>query len=63
MTVGATDSAQLRAKGVQAYGLNIPTADTEGARMHGNDERVSLAAIGPFLEYVWTVVTDVAGAR
>lgn len=63
MTVGATDSAQLRAKGVQAYGLNVPTTDADGGRMHGNDERVSIKGLGTFLEYVWTVVTDVAGER
>ena len=63
MTVGATDSAQLRAKGVQAYGLNTLTSDADGARMHGNDERVSIKGLGTFLEYLWTVVTDVAGAK
>ncbi|MBI3879071.1 MAG: M20/M25/M40 family metallo-hydrolase [Verrucomicrobia bacterium] len=63
MTVGATDSAQLRAKGVQAYGLNVPTTDADGGRMHGNDERVSVKNLGTFLEYVWTVVTDVAGRK
>lgn len=63
MTVGATDSAQLRAKGVQAYGINTLVNDTDGARMHGNDERVNIAGLGKFLEYLWTVVTDVAGAK
>jgi acetylornithine deacetylase/succinyl-diaminopimelate desuccinylase-like protein len=63
MTVGATDSAQLRAKGVQAYGINTLVSDADGARMHGNDERVSIAGLGRFLEYLWTVVTDVAGAK
>jgi acetylornithine deacetylase/succinyl-diaminopimelate desuccinylase-like protein len=63
MTVGATDSAQLRAKGVQAYGLNVPTTDADGARMHGNDERVSVKSLGTFLEYLWAVVTEVAAAK
>ncbi|MBI5775187.1 MAG: M20/M25/M40 family metallo-hydrolase [Verrucomicrobia bacterium] len=63
MTVGATDSAQLRAKGVQSYGLNVPTSDADGGRMHGNDERVSIKGLGIFLEYLWTVVADVAAAR
>ncbi|KAB2659774.1 MAG: peptidase dimerization domain-containing protein [Verrucomicrobia bacterium] len=63
MSVGATDSAQLRAKGVQAYGLSVPATEADGARMHGNDERVSIRALGVFLEYLWTVVTDVAGTK
>jgi acetylornithine deacetylase/succinyl-diaminopimelate desuccinylase-like protein len=63
MTVGATDSAQLRAKGVQAYGINTLVSDADGARMHGNDERVNIAGLGKFLEYLWAVVTDVAGAK
>lgn len=63
MTVGATDSAQLRAKGVQAYGLNTLVSDADGARMHGNDERVNIAGLGRFLEYLWTVVIDVAGSK
>jgi acetylornithine deacetylase/succinyl-diaminopimelate desuccinylase-like protein len=63
MTVGATDSAQLRAKGVQAYGVNTLVSDVDGARMHGNDERVSIAGLEKFLEFLWAAVTDVAGAK
>jgi acetylornithine deacetylase/succinyl-diaminopimelate desuccinylase-like protein len=63
MTIGATDSAQLRAKGVQAYGINTLVSDADGARMHGHDERISIAGVGRFLEYLWAVVTDVAGAK
>jgi acetylornithine deacetylase/succinyl-diaminopimelate desuccinylase-like protein len=63
MTVGATDSAQLRAKGVQAYGVNTLVTDADGARMHGNDERVSVAGLEKFLEFLWAAVTDVAGAK
>jgi len=62
MQPGATDSAQLRAKGVQAYGLGTVLADEDGARIHGNDERVSVAGLRKFLEFVWWAVVDVAGA-
>ncbi|MGH9651418.1 MAG: M20/M25/M40 family metallo-hydrolase, partial [Terriglobales bacterium] len=44
MQTGATDSAQLRAKGVQAYDLSIPHSDEDVRRVHGNDERVSIEA-------------------
>ena len=61
MLTGATDSAQLRAKGVQAYGLGSVSGDGDSARIHGNDERVSVAGLRTFLEYLWTAVVDVAG--
>ena len=63
MQTGATDGAQLRAKGVQAYGIGIPMDDEDLHRMHGNDERVSLDALGRFTDYLYAVVTDAAGAR
>jgi acetylornithine deacetylase/succinyl-diaminopimelate desuccinylase-like protein len=63
MTAGATDSAQLRAKGVQVYGIGVVAAEEDAARLHGNDERISVAGLRPFLEFLWEVVTDVAGAK
>jgi acetylornithine deacetylase/succinyl-diaminopimelate desuccinylase-like protein len=63
MTTGATDSAQLRAKGVKAYGINVIADEADSALMHGNDERVSVQALRGFLEYLWLVVTDVAASK
>jgi acetylornithine deacetylase/succinyl-diaminopimelate desuccinylase-like protein len=63
MQTGATDSAQLRAKGVQAYGIGAPMDDDDLRRVHGNDERVSLNALGKFTDYLYAVVTDVAGSK
>jgi di/tripeptidase len=63
LPLGATDSAQLRAKGVQAYGVNTLVSDADGAKMHGNDERVSIAGLEKFLEFLWATVTDVAGDK
>jgi acetylornithine deacetylase/succinyl-diaminopimelate desuccinylase-like protein len=60
---GATDSAQLRAKGVQAYGIGTVMTDEDGSRIHGNDERVSLAGMRKFLEFVWWAVIEVAAAK
>lgn len=60
MQTGATDSAQLRAKGVQAYGIEVPFADEELHRMHGNDERVWLEAMDKFADYIYAAVTEVA---
>ena len=63
MLTGATDSAQLRAKGVQAYGIGSVTGDREVSGVHGNDERISVAGLGKFLEFVWSAVTDIAAAK
>jgi len=63
MQTGATDSAQLRAKGVQAYGIGIPESDVERKRVHGNDERISVEQFGKFVEYLWMVTTDIAAHK
>ena len=63
MLTGATDSAQLRAKGVQAYGLGSVAGDRERASVHGNDERISIDGLGKFVEFIYWAVVDVAGAR
>jgi acetylornithine deacetylase/succinyl-diaminopimelate desuccinylase-like protein len=62
MQTGATDSAQLRAKGVQAYGLSIPGTEEDSRRVHGNDERTSLESLGQFVEYLYFAVTGIAAA-
>ena len=60
MQTGATDSAYLRAKGVQAYGIGVPMDDDDLRRIHGNDERISLKAFGQFTNYLYAVVNEVA---
>ena len=63
MVTGATDSAELRAKGVQAYGIGAPTSDEDALRVHGNDERIRLEGVGKFVEYVYSAVVSVAEAH
>jgi acetylornithine deacetylase/succinyl-diaminopimelate desuccinylase-like protein len=63
MGTGATDSAQLRAKGVQAYGIGAPTSDDDALRVHGNDERIRMEGEGQFIEYLYTAVVDVAASK
>jgi acetylornithine deacetylase/succinyl-diaminopimelate desuccinylase-like protein len=63
MLTGATDSAQLRAKGVQAYGLGSVAGDRERASVHGNDERISVDGLGKFVEFMYWSVLEVAGSR
>jgi acetylornithine deacetylase/succinyl-diaminopimelate desuccinylase-like protein len=63
MLTGATDSAQLRAKGVQAYGLGSVAGETETTRVHGNDERLSISGLGQFLQFLYTAVLDIAATK
>jgi acetylornithine deacetylase/succinyl-diaminopimelate desuccinylase-like protein len=63
MLTGATDSAQLRVKGVQAYGLGSVASDRERGAVHGNDERLSVEGLGKFVQLMYNAVTDVAAAR
>lgn len=60
MVTGATDSAQLRAKGVQAYGLGNMATEEDRRRVHGNDERTSVEGLRQFVEFLWTAVNSVA---
>ncbi len=62
MSTGATDGAVLRAAGIPTYGiLPLPLEMEDELRMHGNDERVPLPALGWAAEYVYRVLLDVAG--
>ena len=63
MLTGATDSAQLRVKGVQAYGLGSVASDRERGAVHGNDERLSVEGLGKFVQLMYNAVIDVAAAR
>jgi acetylornithine deacetylase/succinyl-diaminopimelate desuccinylase-like protein len=63
MLTGATDSAQLRARGVQCYGLGSIATEEDANRIHGNDERLSISGLRTFLEFLHSVVMDVAAAK
>ena len=62
MLTGATDMAQLRAKGVKAYGISEPV-DEKDPSAHGNDERISIDALGKYVEYIYRTVVDVAATK
>jgi acetylornithine deacetylase/succinyl-diaminopimelate desuccinylase-like protein len=63
MQVGATDSAQLRARGVQAYDIGTVMSLEDQRRIHGNDERVEIAGFGKFVEFLYTATVELAGAK
>jgi acetylornithine deacetylase/succinyl-diaminopimelate desuccinylase-like protein len=59
-----TDSAQLRLHGVQAYGLvPFPLAQEDLRRMHGDDERIPLAAFNKGVDVLANIVAEFAVAK
>jgi len=63
MQVGATDSAQLRAKGVKAYDIGTVLSAEDLRRVHGNDERLQIAGFGKFVEFLYAATLEIAGAH
>ncbi len=63
MQVGATDSAQLRAKGVQAYDIGTVMSSDDLKRIHGNDERIQIAGFGKFVQFLYAATVEIAGAK
>jgi len=61
MLTGATDNAQLRAKGVQAYGVGPIAPADEGplGTAHGDNERIAIPAVTKLVEYIWNTVLEV----
>jgi acetylornithine deacetylase/succinyl-diaminopimelate desuccinylase-like protein len=65
MQTGATDMAQLRAKGVQCYGVGAMTDQEDGAKgfgPHSDQERLLEESAYKHLLLWWTAVTSIAGA-
>jgi acetylornithine deacetylase/succinyl-diaminopimelate desuccinylase-like protein len=62
LSTGATDSAQLRSAGIQAYGvLPFPLTTEDAARMHGNDERLPVESLAIGLRFLYGVAAGIAG--
>lgn len=61
LSPGATDGAALRAAGIPTYGiLPLPLEQEDELRMHGDNERVPLSALGWGTEYLYRVLSRVA---
>jgi acetylornithine deacetylase/succinyl-diaminopimelate desuccinylase-like protein len=65
MLTAATDCAQLRAKGVQCYGIDPPTTDENRINYgwHSDVERLAEPTLYQFVEYVWDVVNEVGATK
>lgn len=66
MGTGATDSAQLRAKGIHCYGIG-PASDIEdgplGFGAHSDQERLLESELHRFVRFYWDSVRDIARAK
>jgi acetylornithine deacetylase/succinyl-diaminopimelate desuccinylase-like protein len=60
MLTGATDMAQLRAKGVQAYGFGPIVEAGDPGEAHANDERLAEASLYKLVEFLWYTILDAA---
>lgn len=65
MVTGATDLAQLRAKGVQAYGIGPRFDEKEFAEhgWHSDVERLSEDSLYGLVQFMWYSVLEVAAAK
>jgi acetylornithine deacetylase/succinyl-diaminopimelate desuccinylase-like protein len=65
MSTGASDQAQLRAKGIQSYGIGPAATESDAINYpsHGDVERLADSSLYPFVQYVWTVVTEIAAHK
>jgi acetylornithine deacetylase/succinyl-diaminopimelate desuccinylase-like protein len=65
MLTGATDMAQLRVKGVQAYGFG-PKVEEDEVLLHGphsDQERLAEPSLYEMVEFLWYSVLDIAAAK
>ena len=60
MSTGASDMAQLRAKGIQSYGLGpaVTEEDRINYGAHSDVERLSETSLYRFVEFAWNVVSE-----
>jgi len=62
MLTGATDMAQLRIRGVQAYGFGPIIDETDGGGAHADDERLAETSLEKLVEFLWDTVLEVAAS-
>lgn len=63
MLTGATDLAQLRAKGVEAYGFGPVVEAGDPGEAHANDERLAESSLYKLVEFLWYAILEAGGAR
>ncbi|MBI5201410.1 MAG: M20/M25/M40 family metallo-hydrolase [Elusimicrobia bacterium] len=62
MSAWSTDAQSLRARGTIVYGLDPPMTPEDADRAHGDDERISIAAMNAYLRLLYSVTLKLAAA-
>jgi acetylornithine deacetylase/succinyl-diaminopimelate desuccinylase-like protein len=62
MSTGASDMAQLRAKGIQSYGIGPASTEEDSIKYgaHSDVERLLESSLYKFVEFTWNAVTEMA---
>jgi acetylornithine deacetylase/succinyl-diaminopimelate desuccinylase-like protein len=65
MSTGASDQAQLRARGIQSYGIGPASTESDETNYpaHGDVERLAESSLYPFVQYMWNVIIEVAAHK
>ena len=66
MGTGGTDMSQLRPRGMQCYGIGAARDDEDilkGFGAHSDQERIPEDSVAKHLQFYWTAVTGIAGAK
>jgi acetylornithine deacetylase/succinyl-diaminopimelate desuccinylase-like protein len=65
MMTAATDMAQLRARGIHAYGIGpaMTSVDFTQHAWHSDVERLPDESLYQFVQFLWTAVTDAVASR
>jgi hypothetical protein len=65
MSTGASDMAQLRAKGIQSYGIGPASLESDNVNYGAQSdvERMAEASLYRFVEFTWNAVFEVAGRK
>jgi acetylornithine deacetylase/succinyl-diaminopimelate desuccinylase-like protein len=64
LSTSATDSAELRLRNVQALGLMpFPLTEADEQRVHGDDERLSLASFHTGVDFLYRIVYEFTASK
>jgi acetylornithine deacetylase/succinyl-diaminopimelate desuccinylase-like protein/uncharacterized membrane protein (UPF0127 family) len=58
MATGSTDSEYLRRAGILAYGFDLPLEAADHTRIHGDDERVAVGALGWSAVFLYRLIEE-----
>jgi hypothetical protein len=62
MSTGASDMAQLRAKGIPSYGIGPAATENDATNFgaHSDVERLQESSLYAMVEYAWRAVSQVS---